>query len=69
MFKKNQSQVRPGHVILPNPRSFTDHRDVCSKFHGSVSVIRDLETQEALMEEVAKHPSCTQTGSATERKK
>ena len=56
------TQVRPGHVILPNPRPFLEHRDICNKFHGSISVIRDLNTQTELMDEINAYSACTTTG-------
>ncbi len=55
-------QVRPGHVILPIQRTFRDHIDICNKLHGSVSLVRDLETQNALIEDIKGYPSCTATG-------
>ena len=35
---------RPGHVILPEQRSFSSHASMCSKFRGVASVVRDQET-------------------------
>ncbi len=49
---------RPGHVIMPMKRNFSAHMDVCSKFKGVASVIRDAETQKNMNEEMKLYPAC-----------
>lgn len=41
--------VRPGHVLMPNFRTFTDLAAVCNKFHGRSSVVTTKELQDELV--------------------
>ena len=50
--------IRPGHVIMPNQRNFTAFTSLCKKFGGSVTVIKDAETQNALTEIAARFDTC-----------
>ena len=49
---------RPGHVLLPERRNFSSHQAICSKFRGLVSVVRDQETQDKMVDELYKYPAC-----------
>ncbi len=37
--------VRPGHILMPNKRNFTNHHAVCRKFHGKTSIVTNYEIQ------------------------
>ena len=51
--------IRPGHVILPEKRNFTSHTAMCKKLRGVTTVLRDLETQLRLTEEINLYDACS----------
>ena len=51
---------RPGHILMPNRRTFADQAAVCRRFHGKTTVVKDYETQTAVIKAGLEHvESCT----------
>ncbi len=57
--------ARPGHVILPEKRTFANHQDMCSKFKGIPSVVSDKETQNQMNKIIKPHAVCKGIKNAT----
>lgn len=53
---------RPGHVILPEKRSFHDHMDMCLKFRGVPSTITDAQTQTWMNNKIIQFEDCKAFG-------
>ena len=51
--------IRPGHVILPEKRNFTSHTTMCKKLRGKTTVVRDLQTQLELSDELNQYEACS----------
>lgn len=50
--------VRPGHVIFPLRRNFSESVSLCRKMRGLTSVMKDRETQDALRGVLREHRAC-----------
>lgn len=50
--------ARPGHVILPEKRTFANHQDMCSKFKGIPSVVSNKDTQNEMNKIIELYAVC-----------
>ncbi len=49
---------RPGHVLYPEKRNYTSLIELCAKFKGKPSVVKDNETQLELTARAAQYKEC-----------
>lgn len=53
--------LRPGHVLMPEKRNLTHHRQLCRKLKGIVSAVADQKTQDQFNKIVLDHSACVET--------